>query len=267
MKPETVSVSSAAERSEEAQSMFDRAAAGEHVDLVALSGMMLCVLGAPKHVVCDDKLAEAWAIYGKRRRVKANELITGQMQAGGLLLEPAPGTGGDYGMAPGLALAMAGRCRPAYLVLTGIAGRQVRSPRFFALGDEEVPVRGIVMENPAAVPDGVADPGYLKTLGPLGWLYTYTLLSPANAAGVLADWLVRPAMPGGGDAGVPYRTASLYRHHPDPAALGGRIVCEGNGETAKLFLPTGSGEVGVAAEVGLEELRRNVAGLLDMGTA
>ncbi len=86
MKPETVSVSGAAERSAQAQRMFDRSAAGESVDLVALNGMMLCVLGGPKHVVCDDKLAEAWADCGRRRRVKTNELVTGDMADPGLLL-------------------------------------------------------------------------------------------------------------------------------------------------------------------------------------
>ena len=267
MKPETASVSSAAERSAEAQRMFDRSAAGESVDLVALNGMMLCVLGGRKHAVCDDKLAGAWAIYGRRRRVKANELVTRDMADLGLLLPPEPGTDADWAMTPGLALAMAGRCRPTYIVLTGLAGRQVRSPRLFALGDEEVPVRGIVMENPAPVPDGVADAGYLRKLGPLGWLYTCTLLSPASAADVLANWLMRPVTRGAGDAGVPYRMASLYRRYPDPAGLGGRIVCEGDAGTAKLFLRAGGDDVGVAAEVDLEELRRNVAGLLELGAA
>ena len=49
---------------------------------------------------------------------------------------------------------LAARCRPASIVVIAEAEQQqqLRTPRFFALGDQGDPVRGVVVEEPAGLP-------------------------------------------------------------------------------------------------------------------
>lgn len=257
------------ERTAEAQVLFDRSASGEIVDLPALSSLELCVFGAPKHALSDTTVTQAWSALGRRRRNKAKDLTTQGLVSRGLLAdspEAASGSAGDvYDLAPGLAIALAARCRPTFVVVTEIVNRRIRTPRFYALGDQEEMVRGIVVEEPAAVPAEAGELPHLKKLGPLGWLYRYCLVSQTKAAELLAQWAISP-VPLPSDSGLwcP-RTTSLYRRSEKPSAMGLRVITEGDGETAKLFQPAGDNEPHVAAELDIAGLREQMTGLLAQG--
>ncbi len=257
------------ERTEEAQRLFDRAADGETVELAALSALELCVLGGPKHVLCEDVVARAWTDLGRRRREKAKKSITEGMVKRGLLTESreARSTPVDdtYNLAPDLALAMAARCRPTFIVVTEVANRAIRTPRLYAIGDQEESVRGIVVEEPAVVPAEAGDLPHLKKLGPLGRLYRYDLVSQMKAADLLARWAMSPVpSPAGTDQWCP-RMTSLYRRSEKPSSVGARVIAEGDGETAKLFLPADDGEARAVGEVDLAGMRQNMTELLGQG--
>lgn len=261
----------AIERTAEAQGLFHRSADGETVDLTALSGLELCVLGGPKHTLSDTTVTQAWSVLGRRRRNKAKDLITEGLVERGLLADnrgtPSGSADGDYSLAPNLAIALAARCRPTFIVVTEIANRKSRTPRFYALGDQEELVRGIVVEEPAVAPPEAGELPHLKKLGPLGWLYRYTLISQTRAAELLAQWAISPVPPPAqSDLWCP-RTTSLYRRSEKPSSMGLRIITEGDGETAKLFQPEGDNEARVAAELDVTGLREQMAGLLAQGVA
>jgi hypothetical protein len=186
----------AAERTAEAQRLIDTARADGIVSLGALGGMDLCILGGPMHSVFPEAVAKAWLGLGDRARQKLIDERTADMAKRGMLRPPPPG-GYGYALAPALGLALAARCRPAFVV-TASAGPQMRPLCFFALGDQIEPVRGLVIEVPAPPADSRTFPQH-KKLGPLGWLYSYALVTPKKAAYMLAEHVSSP--PSGVPAG------------------------------------------------------------------
>jgi hypothetical protein len=100
------------------------------------------------------------------------------------------------------------RAVPAVFVVTASAGPRMRPLCFFALGDQTQPVRGLVIEVPAPPADNRKYPQQ-KKLGPLGWLYSYALVTREKAANMLAEHVSSP--PSGVPAGP---GAAALRGHP-----------------------------------------------------
>jgi hypothetical protein len=70
---------------------------------------------------------------GNRRREKIIEWVTEGMIKRGLLIEDSPRTGfrppgSSYSLKPELGIMLAGRCRPAFIVLTETADQNLRTP-------------------------------------------------------------------------------------------------------------------------------------------
>jgi len=228
-----------AERTEAARHLIAQAQAqAEAVDLVTVSALELCVLGGPRHPLFEEAVARAWGRLAGRRREKVSEWVTEGMVERGLLIQDGPRTGfwqpgRDYSLKPELGLMLAARCRPAFIVITEAAGRDLRAPRFFALGDQAEPVRGIVAELPTALPADVAgDFPNVRKFGPLGRFYRYVLLSREQTAAVLAELTISPPRQSG-EAVASAWLVSVY--HPDrKRPFGYRLSVRGDGITARL---------------------------------
>jgi hypothetical protein len=226
----------AAQRTEAARHLMAQAQTG-FVDLVTVTGLELCVLGGPRHPLFEEAVARAWMDLGNRQRRKLIEWVTEGMAERGLLIGsgPQPGDrkdGAGFALKPELGLALAARCRPAFIVVTETAVQNLRTPRFFALGDETGPVRGIVVEEPAALPPDMASRfPYVKKFGPLGRFYRYVLVSPDKAAEALAELTISPpsAPAASGAAGW---AVSLYHHDDGTGTIGQRLTVRGDGTTA-----------------------------------
>jgi hypothetical protein len=243
----------AAERTEAAQRMIGQAQDTDFVELVTLSGLELCVLGGPQHPLFDEPVARAWLQLSSRRRSKLTEWTTEGMAERGLLTEASPGFspvkhGVTYALKPALGIALAARCRPAFIIATDPAVSNLRTPRFFALGDQTDPVRGVVVEEPAKLTAQMAaEFPHVKNLGPLGRFYRYVLVSQASAAAALAQLVIAP--PGRpGEAGAPAWTVSLYHPRTGSNSAGLRLSVQGDGTTAHLLTPeTGASGPGPAS--------------------
>jgi hypothetical protein len=120
-------------------------------------------------------------------------------------------------------------------------------------------VRAIVAEVPTGLPpERAADYPDTRKLGPLGWIYRYVLVSPANAADLLARWtMTPPAQPGDG---VPVRyLVSAYcpdRERP----VGYHLSIRGDGIRAVVGGP--SADSAQSAEYDLDGLRGTLLDLL-----
>jgi hypothetical protein len=251
----------AAERTEAARQLIGRARDGELVDLAVVSALDLCVLGGPRHPLFDEDVACAWLRMGDRQRTKVLDSVTESMLGRGLLIDEGLRTSarprsGSYALQPELGLMLAARCRPSFIVLTAAEDQDLRTVRLFALGDQAEPVRGFVVEMPAAPPPGGsgAFPDARK-LGPLGWIYRYVLASPDQAADVLARWTISPPRrPGPGVPGA--YLVSVY--HPDRMTPAGRrLRVQGDGTAARVE----AGDQGMA-EYDVTGLRAVMLGLI-----
>ena len=171
-------------RTQEVRRLIARAQDGEKVVLATVTALDLCVLGGPKHPFFDEPVARAWLSIGKRQRTKYIDAATRHLVQRGLLLAD-PAGGHDYAMQPRLGVALAGRCRPGFIITAGIAGPFRPQAVLFALGDATDPLQAIIVETTVSAPAA-------RELGPLGWCYGYTLTSIGTAAHVLADWAVEP---------------------------------------------------------------------------
>ena len=187
----------AAERTAAAQRLIARAQA-EIVDLVTVSALDLCVLDGPRQPLFEERVAHAWVKLGERQRRKVMEEVIASMLQRGLLIDdhPLPGARqhvSNYSLKPELGLMLAARCRPAFVVVAVGESPGLRPLNLFALGDQSKPVQGIVAEVPTELPPERASayPGTRK-LGPLGWIYRYVLVSPVNAAEIIARWTISP---------------------------------------------------------------------------
>jgi hypothetical protein len=222
----------AAKRTETARHLIAQAQA-DVVDLVILSALELCVLDGPRQPVFEQRVARAWTQVTERRRRKITEEVTAGLVRRGLLIDGAPQhrtvqAVSSYPFKPELGLTLAARCRPAFVVLAKGERSDLRPLSFFALGDQADPVRSIVAEVPTGLPPDRAA-GYPDTrkLGPLGWIYRYVLVSPTNAADLLARWtMASPAQPGEAEP-VRYLVSAYCpdREHP----VGYHLRVQGDG--------------------------------------
>jgi hypothetical protein len=222
----------AAERTETARSLIAQAQV-EIVDLVTVSALELCVLDGPGQPVFEERVAQAWMQVTDRRRRKVTEEVTAGLVRRGLLIDDAPQhrtvqAVSSYSFKPELGLMLAARCRPAFVVLAKGEQDGLRPLSLFALGDQADPVRAIVAEVPAALPPDRAA-GYPDTrkLGPLGWIYRYVLVSPANAADLLARWTITPPAQPGDAAPVRYLVSAYCPDREHPAGYHLRVRGDG----------------------------------------
>jgi hypothetical protein len=253
----------AAERTETARHLIAQAQA-DVVDLVTLSALELCVLDGPGQPVFDQRVAQAWMRVTDRRRRKVTEEVTAGLVRRGLLIDGAPQhrtvqSVSSYSFKPELGLMLAARCRPAFVVLAKGERNDLRPLSLFALGDQADPVRAIVAEVPAALPPGrAADCPDTRKLGPLGWIHRYVLVSPADAADLLARWtMTPPAQPGDG-APVRYLVSAYCPDREHPA--GHHLRVRGDGIRAAVDGPSTSSAQ--SAQYDLEGLRGIMLDLL-----
>jgi hypothetical protein len=246
-----------AERSEEAQRLMDQAEGADFVELTALSALELCAMGGPTFALFEEDAARAWLGLPDRRRRRALKTVTEGMVERGLLAPNPPGPDGEtYSMNPVLGLILAARYRPTWIAVTETAdaGRR-RTPQLFALGDQEVPVRAVVVEEPAALPGGASFPNARK-LGPLGLLYRYVLVSEARAAEVMAEWAIAPPPEVPGTEAPPARAVIVYRPADPGNEVGNRLAVRGDGSTARLLPPEDPGHS--YDEAGLTDVMRRL---------
>lgn len=231
----------AVERTETARHLIMQSQA-DVVDLVFLSALELCVLDGPRQPVFEERVAQAWLRVTDRRRRKVTDEVTAGLVRRGLLIDDTPQQrtvrpASSYSFKPELGLTLAARCRPAFVVIAKGERHDLRPLSCFALGDQADPVQAIVVELPAGLPpDRTADYPDTRKLGPLGWIYRYVLVSPANAADLLARWAMTP--PTQPDDALPVRyLVSAYcpdRENPVGYHLsvrkdGSRAVVDGTG--------------------------------------
>jgi hypothetical protein len=234
----TLDASAAAgERTETARALIGRAQ-DEPVALVTVSALELCVLGGPAHPLSDEIVTRAWTRMGHRQRAKAIESVTEGMLRRGLFIGDSLRAGywvqgGAYALKPELGLMLAARCRPSFVLVTETQDPHLRTVRCFALGDQAEPVRGIVLELPAALPPDLAgDFPNVSRLGPLGWFYRYVLLSRDTAAEVLAKWTISPPQRSGEPLPSGYLVSVYYPDPEHPVAC--RLRVRGDGTRACL---------------------------------
>lgn len=247
----------AAARTAAARQLLDRLGDKGFADLTVLAGADLCVLGGPKHPLFWEPLARAWLEQGPRDLERLMQSRTASLVDRGLL-EHA-GDPGTYSLDPRLGIALAARCRPTFIITVHYTPA-VPPLNLFALGDEAVPVRGIVVESPGGNPAAPDEP---PAGGPLGVLFTYLLVTAENAAEFLASWTIRPAPAKRPFRGQPARMVSLFRPSGDPGSAGCHLAVRGDGTTARVDSPDGTagdlaGEYGVAGlrAIGLELMAR-----------
>jgi hypothetical protein len=193
----------AAQRTEAARHLIAQARDGELVDLAVVSAMDLCVLGGAEPPLLDEVVARAWNRLGGRLRDKTAEAVTETLLGRGLLTDEGLRTSarprsGRYAPGPELGLVLAARRHPWFVVRAEAEGQDLPGLRLFALGDQAGPARGLVAEVPAGLPpDRAGDFRVVRKPGPLGLVYRYLLLSPEQAAEILARWVISPpARPG-----------------------------------------------------------------------
>jgi hypothetical protein len=220
-------------REQAAVRLFERAAAGEIVDLAVLSAMERCVLGGPKQALFEQEVMQAWNEFGEKRRAKALDVNLATLRERGLLLDDAPEGPGvsAWSVSPELGIVLAACERPTYVVATEVEGRKTRCLQFFAVGDIEVPVRGVVIEEPVALPPGSYQ--HVKKLGPLGWMTRYRLVSEASAVGILADVALVPRQ--NKDGTHPYNLRRFKHRDGHPVTEAGLSVI-GAGTSARVRL-------------------------------
>jgi hypothetical protein len=236
-------------RTEAAATLIEQAQHSDFVELVTVSALELCVLGGPKHPLFEEPVAHAWLQLGNHRRKKVMEWVTEGMVKRGLLIEDSAGfspvnKGATYSLKPTLGIALAARCRPAFIIITETADANLRTPRFFALGDQDHPVRGVVVEEPAALPaDMAGDFPYVKKFGALGRFYRYVLISQEKAAEALAELTISPPEPPGAGE-MPGWMVSFYHRYDGRNPVGFQLRVRGSGTKAQLIGPDG-GDRGV----------------------
>jgi hypothetical protein len=217
----------AAERTETARQLIARTQT-ETVELVTVSALELCVLDGPRQPLFDERVAQAW--LNRRQRLLTNETTAGMVERG-LLTGDSPQRGSGYSLKPELGIMLAARCRPSSIVVTDIGHPNLRTTRFFALGDQAEPVRGFVVEEPTALPADIAGRlPHVKKFGPLGWFYQYFLVSPTQAAEVLVELTISPPRHSGTVVAPGWTVTAYYPGSRNPG--GEQLSVQGAGRLA-----------------------------------
>jgi hypothetical protein len=170
-----------------------------YLPLPPLCGADLCMLGDPEHQVFWEPLANAWLGLDARARAQLVESRTRSLVNRALL------SGASFAPAPELAVLLAARRRPSFIVATH-PSKRLPSVSYLAFGDESNPVRAIVQE----IPDLPDCEDLARTWGPLSLVFCYRMCTPAAAAGFLARWALKPLPAEPGQKPSP-RTVTLLR--------------------------------------------------------
>lgn len=156
------------------------------VRLPAMTAAELCVLGAMTTSLIDAEAWSWWTSAPPAHRPSLREmawqflayrqLITSET-AGGGAIDP-----GRIRVAPPAALIVAGRTRPAFIVLCrpGVTSEPERI-RMYGIGDQASGVRAVLIEEARTEPLGWAGPAY-----------EFGLASPIAAGRALARWAASP---------------------------------------------------------------------------
>jgi hypothetical protein len=244
--------------------LFERAATGESVELAVLSGLERCVLGQPAYALLERPVRLAWDGFGESRREKATELsLAGLLGRGLIRTETAQDAANPvWTMSPELGIVQAAQRKPTYLVVTEVEGKKTRSLRFFAVGEQGRPVRGVVVEEPVVLPTGSYK--NIENLGPLGWMTRYRLVSEGQAVGILTDMALTPRKDRGGT--YPYGIRRFQRPEGGAVTEAG-ISVAGAGSVARVrrFLATEQDSDEVVA-LKAEALREMLGTLLATGS-
>ncbi|NUR64074.1 MAG: hypothetical protein HOV87_36260 [Catenulispora sp.] len=229
----TDNVTTPAERAAAAERLLERAAAGETVELTVLSGLERCVLGGPAQALFEQTVMNAWNEFGEKNRAKAMDLTLDGLRERGLLLGDEPEGPGTWSLSPELGLVQAARERPSFVVATDVVNKRTRCLQFFAIGDIEEPVRGIVVEEPVALPTSKPFTN-AKKLGPLGWMTRYTLMSQAAAVKVLTQVAMAPRQDQAGS--YPYDIRRFKHQDGKPVTEAGvSVIGAGDSAHVRLF--------------------------------
>jgi hypothetical protein len=282
----------ASERAHQVARLFDQAWFEGPIDLVTVSGLELCALGGLRQALFHTAAAEAWSRLDEPTRAKASELALAGLAERGLLLPIGPGRADpgradpgradpgradpdpadpdqprEYHLSPETGIMLAARSRPAYVVTTEVMGSSVRCLQFFAVGDEEIPVRGVVIEEPTLPPPDSGAFPHRAELGALGWLSSYTLVSESTAAAILAQVAIAARPSAGEEAPPPAYVISRLRHLPGQSFTEAGMVVIGNGTTARVR-PHGmpGTDPDVYDGVSIDELRALIQQLFISGT-
>jgi hypothetical protein len=257
----------AAARTAAARQLLDQLGEKGFVDLTVLAGADLCVLGGPKHPLFWEPLARAWLEKSPQDLERLTQARTASMVERGLLIPdltaPDPTAPGSvHSLDPRLGIALVARTRPAFAITVHFTPA-IPPLSLFALGDEEVPVRGIVVESPGGNPAAPDEP---PKGGPLGVVFYYLLVTPGNAADFLAKWTIRPTPAKRPFRGQPPRIVSLFRPASEPGSVGWHLAVHGDGTRARVDSPDGSaadlaGEYDAAGlrDIGLELIARGTS--------
>ncbi|MGA2830798.1 MAG: hypothetical protein ABSF03_32330 [Streptosporangiaceae bacterium] len=156
------------------------------VRLPAMTAAELCVLGAMSTALIDAEAWSWWTLAPPARRPALREMAWRFLTYRQLVTsEPAGRQATDPGrvrVAPPAALIVAGRTRPAFIVLcrSGVTGEPEQT-RMYGIGDQASGVRALLIEE--------AKPGAVDWAGPA---YEFGLASPTAAGRALARWAASP---------------------------------------------------------------------------
>lgn len=174
------------------------------VRLPAMTAAELCVLGAMTSTLIDARAWSWWTSAPPGRRPALREMAWAFLACRQLVTSGPAARGaaeaGRMRVAPPAALIVAGRTRPAFIVLCrrGAAGEPEQT-RMYGIGNQESGIRAVLIEE--------AKPGQVGWAGPA---YEFGLASPAVAGRTLARWAASP------DAAVagPARSRVIDIHRP-----------------------------------------------------
>ncbi|WP_406137388.1 hypothetical protein [Streptomyces sp. NBC_01089] len=173
---------------EASQALLDQVERDGAVQLPALSTAELCVLGAMQATLVDADALSWWSGMLEAERSGLSAMALKFLIHRGLLDEPAPGTADsplgenvDLPVRPLLAMILAGRGRPSFVVLRreGPKGEPERM-RLYGIAEEGRGLRALLAE--------VATGNHVSRFGPA---YEYALVSPEEAVSSLLRWVDR----------------------------------------------------------------------------
>ncbi|MFE2373934.1 hypothetical protein [Streptomyces sp. NPDC059398] len=172
---------------EASQALLDQVEQDGAVQLPALSAAELYVLGAMQATLVDEDARSWWSDMLDAERIGLSAMALKFLVHRGLLDEPESGAAGpiaenvDLPVRPLLAMILAGRGRPAFVVLRreGPMGEPERM-RLYGIADEGRGLRAVLAE--------VATGNHVSRFGPA---YEYALISPEEAVSSLLRWVGR----------------------------------------------------------------------------
>jgi hypothetical protein len=174
---------------------LDEVAAGKMAELPIMSSAELCALGALSHPVLDASALAWWSSQAdKEKLARLAYAVMGRRK----LLDPDTGR-----VSPPLGLVLAGRSRPAFVLLTrDKPAAEPRAIRRYGIADESG-TRAVLAERTQPNPGAWTGP-----------VYRFLLAGVEPEAAALAEWA----------AGGKHRTLDLYRPGSGTTSPSERLV-------------------------------------------